>query len=182
MENTHRYRADSQNLYFITSATVHWLPIFLSQRYFSILTDAFAFCRKNRGLLLYAYVLMPNRFHIIASTESSNGLPGMIRDLKRHTSREVTRSLGRDDSWALLQIMAETAIVTGGGHGLHIWQENYHPVPIFTQKYLRQKLDYLHDNPVREGYVRSAGDWVYSSAGEYATGQAGIMEIDRLEL
>lgn len=182
MQNTHRYRADSQNLYFITSATVHWLPIFLSHRYFSILTDALTFCRRNRGLLLYAYVLMPDHFHIIASTEASNALPGIMRDLKRHTSREVTRCLGKDDSWALLQIMAETAIVAHGGNGLHVWQESCHPVPIFTQKFLHQKLDFLHGNPVREGYVRAAGDWVYSSAGEYATGQAGVLEIDRLEL
>lgn len=182
MHHNHHYHTESQYLYFITSATTHWLPIFLSQRYFNILTEAFSLCRRSKGLRLYAYVLMPNHFHIIASSEPSTALPNIIHDLKRYTSREVTRSLGRDDCWSLLQVIAETAMRTHRDHGLCVWQENYQPVPIFTQRFLRQKLDYLHEKPVREGYVRTAGDWLYSSAGEYATGQAGMMEIDRLEL
>lgn len=179
MPRNYRHYPDGRYLYFITSTIIHWIPLFLSHRYFTILIDAFIYCRQNKGLLLHAYVLMPNHFHIIASSESRTALPGILRDLKRYTSREVTRCLEEDGCRFQLRLLEQTA---GRSNDYRVWQEGYHPEAIFTQRFFRQKLDYLHDNPVRKGYVRSAEEWLYSSAYDYVIGIRGMMEIDRLEL
>lgn len=179
MPRNYRHYPDGEYLYFITSTITHWIPLFLSHRYFTLLTDALSYCRTNKGLLLHAYVLMPNHFHIIASSQPRRGLPGIMRDLKRYTSREVTRCLEEDGSRFQLRLLEQSAIRS---NDYCVWQEGYHPEAIFTERFFRQKLDYLHDNPVRKGYVRSAAEWVYSSAYDYVIGRRGVMEIDRLEL
>jgi putative transposase len=39
----------------------------------------------------------------------------------------------------------------------------------------------LHDNPVEAGFVEKAEDWLYSSAGQYYTGQKGLLDIIQIE-
>jgi putative transposase len=62
-----------------------------------------------------------------------------------------------------------------------VWQEGFHPKEIITEEMLRQKLDYIHHNPVRLGLVDRPEDWRYSSARDYF-GQDGLLEIDLIEL
>jgi len=180
MAHKYRHYPDGEYIYFITSTIIDWIPLFLSHRYFTILTDAFTYCRANKGLHLHAYVLMPNHFHIIASSEPRPALPGIIRDLKRYTSREVTRCLEEDGARLQLEILERAAMDAGRNNDYSVWREGYHPVAIRTQRFFRQKLDYLHDNPVRKGLVRAPEGWLYSSAFDYIGGGVGMMEIDRL--
>lgn len=182
MSRKYRHYPDGNYIYFITSAVVEWIPLFLSHRYFNILTDAFAYCRNNKGLRVHAYVLMPNHFHLIASSEPQAALPDIIRDLKRYTSREVTRCLEEDGAYFVLGLLEEAAVLDERNNIYQVWQKGYHPEAIFTQRFFRQKLDYLHNNPVRKGYVDAAEHWRYSSASQYVAGSVGMMEIDRLEL
>ena len=180
MPRAYRHHADGQYVYFITSTVVHWIPLFLSHRYFNILIDGFTYCRTGKGLLVHAYVLMPNHFHAIVSSEPATALPGIIRDLKRHTSWEIIRCLAEDGSLYALRQLEQAAIEAGRGNNIQVWQEGYHPEAVFTQKFFRQKLDYLHDNPVRKGYVGAPEHWLYSSAGQYVNGGVGMIEIDML--
>ncbi len=182
MSRKYRHYADGEYLYFITSTIVEWIPLFLSHRYFTVLTDAFTYCRSNKGLLLHAYVLMPNHVHIIASSEPRSALPNIIRDLKRYTSREVTRLLEEDGSRFMLGLLEQAATYDGRNNHYQVWQEGYHPEAIFTQRFFRQKLAYLHNNPVRKGYVAVAEHWLYSSASHYQGGSVGMVEIDMLHL
>ncbi|MCP5007098.1 MAG: hypothetical protein GY941_24610 [Planctomycetes bacterium] len=61
-----------------------------------------------------------------------------------------------------------------------VWQEGFHPKMIGTQEVFIQKVEYIHNNPVRRGLVESAEYWRYSSAGNYPCGE-GCIEIDQLE-
>src|SRR4051794_28041853 len=132
MSRKYRHYADGQYLYFITSTVVEWIPLFLSHRYFSILADAFTYCRKHKGLLIHAYVLMPNHFHVIASSEPAAVLPVIMRDLKRYTSREVTRCLEEDGARFQLDLLTQSASTAGRRNDYQVWQEGYHPEAIFT--------------------------------------------------
>ena len=62
-----------------------------------------------------------------------------------------------------------------------VWQEGFHPQQLYSEDVLRQKVDYLHHNPVRAGLVERPEDWFYSSARNYA-GLNGALEIDELEM
>jgi REP element-mobilizing transposase RayT len=179
MSRHYRHYPDGNYLYFVTSTVVEWIPIFLSHRYFSILIDELDFRRRNKGLLVHAYVLMPNHLHMIISSEPPDALPHIMRDLKRSTSREITRRLQEDRQGPVLWRMRR-AVDPCKENDYRVWQRGYHPIAIFTPDFLRGKLDYLHANPVRKGYVRAPEEWLYSSAYDYAHDATGVMEIDRL--
>ena len=57
------------------------------------------------------------------------------------------------------------------------WQEGSHAEMVFSEAVMREKLDYIHQNPVKRGYVDVPEHWRYSSARDYA-GQTGLMEVD----
>jgi hypothetical protein len=59
-----------------------------------------------------------------------------------------------------------------------VWKEGNHPQLIESEEVMRQKLDYIHQNPVKRGYVDLPEHWRYSSARDYA-GQKGLIEVVR---
>ncbi len=61
------------------------------------------------------------------------------------------------------------------------WQEGFHPQMIYSEEVFRQKVEYIHFNPVRRGLVREPEHWRYSSAASYTLGVRGELEIDDLE-
>lgn len=61
--------------------------------------------------------------------------------------------------------------------GYQFWQEGVHAELVFSEGMMREKLEYIHSNPVKRGYVNLPEHWRYSSASHY-TGQAGLLEID----
>ena len=62
-----------------------------------------------------------------------------------------------------------------------LWQEGYHPQLIQSEKMLRQKIEYIHYNPVRRGYVDEPENWVYSSARNYLKDDHSVLAIDTME-
>jgi len=123
---------------------------------------------------------MPTHFHAVVSTEKPKILSGIMRDLKRHTSRELIRVLG-ESGWDLPLTVFRVAADSGKGNTEYkVWQDAFHPKGIFTEPVLRQKIEYVHLNPVRKGLVENATDWTYSSARNYACRVDAVMDIDAL--
>lgn len=60
--------------------------------------------------------------------------------------------------------------------GFQFWKQDNHPIVLDSNKLMEQKLDYIHDNPVRPGFVDKAGGFLYSSARDYA-GQKGLIDV-----
>ncbi|MBX9852075.1 MAG: hypothetical protein K2X86_09985 [Cytophagaceae bacterium] len=60
------------------------------------------------------------------------------------------------------------------------WREGNHPIELFDNKTMQQKLDYIHDNPVEAGFVEKPEDWLWSSARDYVGGK-GLLEILYIE-
>ncbi len=82
-----RYKIINEGqLYFITSTIIQWIPVFISEKYFDIIIDSLKFCRKEKGLKIYAYVLIDNHIHLMVSGEK---LELIIQSFKRHTAKEI---------------------------------------------------------------------------------------------
>ncbi len=62
---------------------------------------------------------------------------------------------------------------------MQFWQQHNHPIELWSNKVIDQKLNYIHENPIKAGFVTEAVDWKYSSARNYAGDQA-VLEIDLL--
>ena len=58
-----------------------------------------------------------------------------------------------------------------------LWQQNNKPIEVFSSWVVKQKVNYIHNNPVKEGFVTNSVDWKYSSARNYA-GDQTVLEID----
>ena len=173
-----RYKIrNAEAIYFLTPTTVDWINIFTSDKYFMILIDALRFRQENEGLLIHAYVIMKNHFHLIASHRN---LSKVLPSYKKYTARkiiELFNSEGKNEILFQLRV-CKPDYKTTSRH--QFWQEGFHPKKIFSLKMLNQKFEYIHDNPVRKNYVENAVDWKYSSAIDYLTDKKGLIEITKV--
>lgn len=166
--------------YFCTSTLTKWYPVFTRIEYYSLLIDSLKYCRRNKGLSIHAYVIMLTHLHFIISADENQSIPSIVRDFKRYTSSEITSLLKKFNKITALTVFKETANRTGKDQEYKVWQSGYHPIGIHSERFFKQKLHYIHQNPVRKGYVTTPEDWKFSSAKNYAGYKDVPLLIDKL--
>ena len=83
---------EQDKAHFITATVVDWIDVFTRQRYNDILINSLEYCIKNKGMILYGYVIMSNHVHLII--QSSGGkLSDLIRDFKKFTAKNILESI-----------------------------------------------------------------------------------------
>lgn len=156
--------------HFVTITTVDWVDVFTRLVYKDIIIDSLNYCIEAKDLGVYAYCIMPSHVHLIVSSDIIP-LQAIMRDMKKFTSKSIINAIneGGDSrkEW-LLRKFAFAAQRIKRGVNYKVWQDGFHPIELTSNKLMEQKLDYLHNNPVTEGYVYQADYWVYSSAGYYS--------------
>ena len=169
-----RYKIyEPTHLHFITCTVLNWIPLFTRQESVEILLESFRYLQQNDGLKLYAYVILENHLHIVAQ---SNDISKSMAKFKRHTARELIRLLQKENIKTILDQLAFYKKAHKTDRTYQFWQEGIHPELITTEKMMRQKIEYLHRNPVKRGYVDKPEHWRYSSAKNYA-GMAGLLDV-----
>jgi REP element-mobilizing transposase RayT len=167
--------------HFLTFTVVGWIDIFSRQCYRDLIIDSLNFCIQEKGLLLGGFVIMSNHMHFIWTAKNGN-LSGLIRDFKRHTSQTIISKILQESEsrkdW-LLHMFKYHANGTNANEYYKVWTNNNHPEEIFSEEFLKTKLDYIHDNPVRAGLVNEQSHYIYSSAMNYE-GMKGIIGVDLL--
>lgn len=83
-------------LYFITTTVVDWVDIFTHPKYKHILLDSLTYCQQQKGLKIYAWVLMSNLLHAIVSAGAEQSVADIIRDFKKFTSKRILAELEED--------------------------------------------------------------------------------------
>jgi REP element-mobilizing transposase RayT len=174
-----RYKIiDAEQLCFVTSTIQKWIPVFTNEKYFEILIDSFRYCRKVKGLKIYAYVILDNHFHTILSADN---LSRILASIKGFTARTIIDQLKAEKRDWLLNQLRYYKLKHKAESEYQLWQEGFHPQIIYSEKVFRQKADYIHFNPVKRGLVTQPEYWRYSSAASYILGAKGELEIDSLE-
>lgn len=159
-----RYRFVSEaGAYYVTFSIVEWLPVFVSEATFRIVTDSLNFCHERKGLRTNAFVIMPTHLHAIVFDANWNAesLQRALTDFRKFTGRQLLDHCARHMPACFSQVFEKHA---GGDRERKLWQSSRHPEAILTEDFWSQKLDYLHDNPRRKGLVVRAADWRFSSA------------------
>jgi REP element-mobilizing transposase RayT len=170
-----RYQITNPNApHFLTLTVLHWLPVFTRPDTVNILLESFRFLQKE-NFKIYAWVVLENHLHLIAQSEN---LPRDIQRLKSFTARELLNYLQQHNIKRLLDQFAFYKKVHKTGSLHQFWQEGAHPELIQNPEIMRQKIEYIHANPVKRGYGDFAEQWRYSSARDFA-GNAGLLEIFR---
>jgi REP element-mobilizing transposase RayT len=161
-----RYRIVTEGAtpHILTSTVVNWLPVFGNPAIAQIIIDSLRFLQENKRLSIHAYVIMENHLHLIASGED---LTKEIGHFKSFTARNaIDWFLKYEKRWTLEQLKANKA-PHKTGQVYQFWQEGSHPQLIQDDAMLFNKLEYIHENPVRRGYVDDPADWRYSSYRNY---------------
>ena len=167
-------------LYFITNTIVEWQPVFVEIPLFETIIESWDYCCSKKDLHLHGYVIMPNHIHAMVSSNVSNHLSEILRDMNRFTSQRITTLLKGMRRELLLNIFHQAANEEGRGNRYKVWQEGFHPVAIESGEFFQQKIEYIHQNPVRKGYVEQPEHWRYSSARNYILNDNSIIQIEPL--
>lgn len=162
--------------HFLTATVNHWLPIFTRPEIVSILLDSWRFLQREAGFKLYGYVILENHLHFIAASED---LSHDVQCFKSYTAKQFIAYFEQHRSSRLLELLALFKRVYKQESTYQVWEEGSHPQMIESEVVMKQKLDYMHQNPVKRGYVDRAEHWRYSSARNYA-GLEGLIEVTRV--
>jgi len=168
---------DQQAIYYMTFTIVGWIDVFSRQSYRDIFIDSLKYCQQHKGLHLHAYVVMSNHVHLIVSVAEGHSLSDFVRDCKKFTAKRILDDIENNltesrREWMMHQFK-HYALRHARNEKYQLWQHDNHFIELSSPGFMQQKIDYIHQNPIRAGIVYKAEDYVYSSASNYA-------EIDKI--
>jgi REP element-mobilizing transposase RayT len=167
-----RYKIIAQNSpYFLTLTVVDWIDVFTRKEYRHTIVDSLIYCQQQKGLVLYGWCLMSNHLHIIAKAAEGCKISEILRDFKKFTAKKIITQMNeipesRRD-WMLYRF--ENA----GRHLKRIkqykfWKDDNYAIILENHEMMKQKLEYIHANPVVAEIVTEDYEYKYSSAKYYA--------------
>ena len=153
------------DLYFVTFSCYRRFPLLCTIGARNVFVEALGAIRDRYKFSLVGYVVMPEHVHLLLS-ETPKSTPSIVlKVLKQRVARDL-RSEARDN-------------VMAGDAGLpRFWESRFHDFNVYSGYKVREKLEYMHANPVKRGLVKSPGEWLWSSFWFYEKGESGLVRID----
>jgi REP element-mobilizing transposase RayT len=179
-----RYRFyNKDGVYFVTITVKHWIDVFTRREYKDILVENLEFCQKNKGLEIFAWVIMTNHLHLVVRAKDGFLLEDIMRDYKKFTSKALIKAIIDNPQesrkeWLLKGFrISKTTDASEVKESYRFWQDGNHPIELCTNEVIDEKINYIHKNPIKAGFVCREQDFLYSSAVCYA-GEKGLLNID----
>ncbi len=169
------YTRETERAYFVTSTIVDWLPALQSAACRDILAGSLDYCQREKGLKIYAWVILENHFHAVVQSPQ---LPRVMADLKKFTAGKLLAQLAVERRDWLLDLLQAGKADHKTASVFQVWQEGYHPQAIYSDEMMQQKIDYIHANPVRRGWVNAPEHWRYSSAHAWLEGSLPVIQCE----
>jgi len=163
-----------EQAHFVTLTVLHWIPVFTRPATVNVLLDCLNHLSDD-GLKVYAWVMLENHGHFVLQSQA---LDKDIARLKSWTAKNIIKYLAEHNVRQILDQLAFYKKAHKTDRAYQFWQEGVHPELIQDDEMMRQKIEYIHQNPVKRGYVDEAIHWRYSSARDYA-GQTGLLKVCR---
>lgn len=170
---------DKEGLYFLTSTVVDWVDVFTRPVYRYIIIDSLKYWINEKGLELYAWVIMSNHIHLVAASKKGFDLSDTMRDFKKHTSKQITAAILSENESRKEWMMNRFEYAGKNDNKIKyykFWQDGNEAKPINNFEFLKQKIDYIHNNPVKAEIVEYPEQYKFSSAIDYAGGK-GLLNI-----
>ncbi|MBK6750717.1 MAG: transposase [Acidobacteria bacterium] len=154
--------------YYFTSIAHHRLPIFRTDKVKEILCDAFSEVRTKHGILILAYVIMLDHVHLLVYSQKE--MSDALRLLNGVAARRIIQYLKENGfESSLFKLRGETR---ERNHKHSVWQHHPDSLEIFGEDTFHQKVEYIHQNPVRAGFVDDPLKYRFSSARLWAGSKA----------
>jgi putative transposase len=164
---------ETQAPHFLTCTIINWIPVFTRPQTVDIILNALQYRQQHNDWKVYGYVILENHLHLVVQADD---LLAELPLFKSYTARQLIDYLKECHAERVLKQMAFFRKAHKLDREYQCWEEGSHPQLIQNAEMLRQKLDYIHFNPVKRGYVDKPEDWRYSSARNYA-GLEGLMPV-----
>lgn len=172
-----RYR-QTGHIYYVTTNVYDFLPLFTTPSFVIPLLDSLNYYRYHYNIALVGYVIMRDHIHLLLFPEDANGLSAMIGAFKEFTAKRLIRQATVEKRQAWLDAFAHAGATTGRCEN-KVWQDSFWEMNLFSERMIRQKLNYIHRNPVRAKMVETPGAYPYSSYRNYMLDDESLIEIDR---
>jgi putative transposase len=164
------------DLHFLTFSCYRRLPLLGTMHARNVFVAALRKMRERYGFLLVGYVVMPEHVHLLIS-EPRKGSPSMVlKVLKQRVSRDLRKKTRRGPIGQV-----RLSFMRGGEGVPRFWQSRFCDFNVYSAKKKREKLEYMHANPVTRGLVEHPKDWPWSSFSFYAKGETGLVRIDAVD-
>ncbi|NOQ37082.1 MAG: transposase [Methylococcaceae bacterium] len=161
--------------HFLTCTILNWIPIFTRPVTVQVILDALNHRQQHCGLKLHAYVILENHLHLIAQPPN---LSKEMASFRSWTATQLIAVLQQQNASRILKQLNFYKKAHKNDRQHQVWEEGTHPQQILNNDMMRQKIDYIHNNPVKRGYIENPTHWRYSSAGVY-DGKQGLLDIDK---
>ena len=174
-------KIESNSIYFLTMTVMDWVDIFTREDYRQIIIDSLKYCQEEKELEIYAWCLMSNHLHLIAAGKENGQftLSDILRDFKKFTSKAIVQMI-KDIPESRRKWLLDRFEFAGRYNKkiefYKFWQDGNEAKEVYSVEFLQQKITYIHNNPVRAGWVIEPQHYKYSSAIDYA-GDKGLIEV-----
>lgn len=168
-----------EGLYFVSFAVVNWIDVFTRNEYKDIVLESIKFSMEHKSMKVYAWCIMTNHVHLVFNVSEPFKPELVLGDIKKYTSRKLIEAIHNNPKesrkeWMLAQFR-EAGKETSNTTNHQFWRHDNKPIELWSEAVIKQKVDYVHNNPVEEGLVYHAQDYQYSSARDYA-GEQGLLK------
>jgi len=169
-----RYKIfDTSYPYLLTATTVEWMPLLSNNEVLQIIIDSMRFLHESGRMTLFGYVIMPDHIHVAASGDN---LSSEFGNFKSYTARRIIDHYKNINKSSVLKKLSFYKKSFKKDRDFQLWQEGNKPKQISNRGIMIQKINYIHNNPVRCGYVDRPEHWIHSSARNYS-GENGIISV-----
>jgi len=187
--------------YFVTNTIVEWKNIFIFKPYIKIIVDSWKHFQQKRDIIFYAFVIMPSHLHyIVQPTKEKYGIIEMQRDFKKFTSKRIldglyyelkngffpvidifnNKGFKRESATELLNLFKLIGKYSRQSH--KVWMSEEKPIQITSDKFMKQKINYIHFNPFRTNITSEPKDYLYSSARNYYLDDESLFTITKISI
>ena len=151
---------------FFTATNLYWKPLLEADRFKLIITDSLDFLVRHNRIIVNGFVIMPNHMHLVWKICPGLQRGDVVRDLLKYTAKCFQKDLRTTNQGFLEQFRTN-----GNDRDYQFWERDSLSLPLVHNGILTQKLDYVHNNPVRKKLCKAPEDYRFSSALFYTTGK-----------
>lgn len=155
------------SVYFFTATNLNWLPLLDTDERKQIITDSLGYMVKEGKAQVFAFVIMPNHFHVLWSVKNDYTLSNIQRDLLKFTAQKIKFNLQDTNDSRLLLLHSSQ-----NDRAFQIWERRPKWKQVTNREMAFQKLNYIHGNPLQGKWnlCKTTIDYRFSSALFYETG------------
>ncbi len=156
-EQTPEYYPD-----FLTTTCYEWKHVLIEDSYKDIIMDSLSFLVKEKRIKVHAFVIMSNHFHLIWKIQKGNKREDVQRDFLKYTSHQLLKKIRKENTFLLQELFVN---LKDRKH--QVWQRNSLNIELRSKNVFKQKLEYIHNNPVKARLCLLPEEYKYSSAKFY---------------